>query len=76
MMTPVDTAATARCQVHLETLGAIADQVGEFALAVARMANDPAMGVGEAPERLGRAGDRLGDVREMLRKVRRGVIEA
>ena len=76
MTTPIDTAAIARRQVHLETLGTIADQVGEFELAVARMANDPAMGVGEAPELLGRAGNRLGDVREMLRKVRRDVIEA
>ena len=50
---------------------------GEFELAVARMANDPAMDVGEAPELLRRrAGNRLGDVREMLRKVRRDVIEA
>ena len=40
------------------------------------MANDPAMDVGEAPELLDRAGNRLGDVREMLRKVRREVIEA
>ena len=40
------------------------------------MANDPAMDVGEAPELLGRAGNRLGDVCEMLRKVRRDVIEA
>ena len=74
--TPADTAATARRQVHLDTLGTIADQVGEFELAVARMANDPAMGVGEASELLGRAGNRLGDVREMLRKVWRDVIEA
>ena len=40
------------------------------------MANDPAMDFGEAPELLGRAGNRLGDVREMLRKVRCDVIEA
>ena len=53
MTTPADTAATARRQVHLETRGTIADQVGEFELAVARMANDPAMGVGEALELLG-----------------------
>ena len=39
------------------------------------MANDPAMGIGEASELLDRAGNRLGDVREMLRKVRREVIE-
>lgn len=71
MTTPADTAATARRQVHLETLGTIADRVGEFELAAARMANDPAMDVGEAPELLGRAGNQLGDVREMLRKVRR-----
>ena len=76
MTTPPDTASTARRQVHLETLGTIAEQVGEFELAVARIANDPAMDVGEAPELLGRAGNRLGDVREMLRKVRRDVIEA
>ena len=76
MTTPTDAAATARHQVHLETLGTIADQVGELALAVTRMANDPAMGVGEAPELLGRAGNRLGDVRGMLRKVRRDVIKA
>ena len=73
---PPDTASTARCRIHLETLGTIAEQVGEFELAVARMANDPAMDVGEAPELLGRAGNRLGDVREMLRKIRRDVIEA
>ena len=76
MATPTDTAATARRQIHLETLGTIADQVGEFELAVARMRNDPAMDVGEAPELLGRAGNRFGDVREMLREVRRDVIEA
>ena len=76
MTTPTDTAATARSQAHLETLATIADQIGEFELAVARMANDPAMDVGEAPELLRRAGNRLGDVREMLRKVRRDVIEA
>lgn len=58
------------------TLGTIAEQVGECELAVARMASDPAMDFGEAPELLGRAGSRLGDVREMLRKVRRDVIEA
>ena len=74
--TPADTAATVRRQVHLDTLGTIADQVGEFELAVAQMANDPAMGVVEAPELLGRSGNRLGDVRGMLRKVRRDVIEA
>ena len=68
MTTPPDTASTARRQIHLETLGTIAEQVGEFELAVARMANDPAMDIGEAPELLGRTGNRLGDVREMLRK--------
>ena len=31
------------------------------------MANDPAMDIGLAPELLGQAGNRLGDVREMLR---------
>ena len=71
-----DTASTARRQIKLGTLGTIAEQVGEFELAVARMANDPAMDFGEAPELLGRAGNRLGDVREMLRKVRRDVTEA
>ena len=76
MTTPPDTASTAGRQVHLETLGTIAEQVGEFEFAVARIANDPAMDVGEALELLGRAGNRLGDVREMLRKVRRDVIEA
>ena len=40
------------------------------------MANDSAMYVADAPELLGRAGNRLGDVREMLRKARRNVIEA
>ena len=39
------------------------------------MANDPAMVIAEAPELLGRAGNRLGDVREMLHKARRDVIE-
>ena len=33
-------------QAHLETLETITEQVGEFALAIARMANDPAMDVG------------------------------
>ena len=56
MTTPTDTASTARRQVHLETLETIAEQVGEFELAIARMATDPAMDVGEAPELLGRAG--------------------
>jgi hypothetical protein len=42
MTTPADTAATARRQVHLKTLGTIADQVGEFELAVAPKA-DPTM---------------------------------
>lgn len=76
MTTSTDTASTARRQVHLETLGTIAKQVGEFELAVARMANDPAMDIDEAPGLLGRGGDRLGNVREMLRKFRRDVIEA
>ena len=76
MTTSADTAATVRRQVHLETLGAIADQVGEFELAVARLANDPAMGVGEAPALIDRAGNRLGDVCGMLRRVRRDVIKA
>ena len=40
------------------------------------MANDPAMDIDEVPELLGRAGNRLGDVRELLRKARRDVIEA
>ena len=40
------------------------------------MTNGPAMDFGEAPELLDRAGNRLADVREMLRKVRRDVIEA
>ena len=53
----------------------VADQVGEFELAVARMANDPAMDIADAPELLGRAGCRLGDVRKMLRKARRDLIE-
>ena len=40
------------------------------------MANDPAMDVGQAPaELLGRAGNRLGDVREILRKARRAIIK-
>ena len=62
MTTPTDTASTARRQVHLETLETIAEQVGEFELAITRMANDPAMDVDQAPELLGRAGNRLGDV--------------
>ena len=55
MTTPTDTASTARRQVDLETLGTVAEQVGEFELAIARMANDPAMDVGQAPELLGKA---------------------
>ena len=39
------------------------------------MANDPAMDITDAPELLGRAGCRLGDVSEMLRKARRDLIE-
>ena len=76
MATPTDTASTTRRQIHLETLDTIVEQVGEFELAVARMTNGPAMDFGEAPELLDRAGNRLADVREMLRKVRRDVIEA
>ena len=64
-----------RRQTHLEKLETIADQVGRFELTVARMANDPAMDVGQAPEFLGRARNRLGDVNEMLRRARRDVIE-
>ena len=60
----------------LETLAAIAEQVGEFEFAVVRMVNAPATDAGEAPELLGRIGDRLGAVREKLRKVWRDVIEA
>ena len=75
MTTPTDTASTARRQVDLDTLGTVAEQVGEFELAIARMANDPAMDVGQAPELLGRAGNRLADVREIPRKARRDVIE-
>ena len=71
-----DSASTARCHIHLETLAAIAEQVGEFEFAVVRMVNAPATDAGEAPELLGRIGDRLGVVREKLRKVRRDVIEA
>ena len=37
-------------------LGTIADQVDEFELAIAGMANDPAMDVAGAPELLGRDG--------------------
>ena len=75
MTTPTDNPA-ARHQAHLETLENIADQVGAFELAVARMANDPAMDVAQTPELLGRAGNRLGDMREMLHKARRDVIDA
>ena len=67
MTTPTDTASTARRQVDL---GTVAEQVGEFKLAIGRMASDPAMDVGQAPELLCRAANRLTDVREMLRKVR------
>ena len=56
------------CQAILETLSTIADQVGEFELAIAPIAKDPAMDVGKVPER-------LGDVRELLRKGRLDVIE-
>ena len=73
-LTPTDTPA-ARREAYLETLDSVADQVGEFELMVARMANDPAMDIADAPELLGRAGNHLGDVREMLRKARRDVIE-
>ena len=76
MTTPTDTASIARRQVHLETLETIAELVGEFVLAIVRMANDPAMDVGQAPELLGRSGNRLGEVRERLRKARRDAIEA
>ena len=76
MTTPTDTASTARRQADLETLGTVAEQVGEFELTIAGMANDPAMDVGQALELLGQAGYRLADVREMLRKARRDVIEA
>ena len=65
MTTPTDT-AIARRQAHLETLDTIANQVGELELTVARMTNDPAMDIADAPGLLGRAGNRLGDVREML----------
>ena len=75
MTTPTDTASTAQRQVHLKTLKTMAERVGEFELAIARMANDPAMDIAGAPELLGRAGCRLGDVSEMLRKARRDVIE-
>ena len=54
------TTPAARRQAHLETLDTIANQVDEFELAIAGMANDPAMDVGGAPELLGRAGNRLG----------------
>ena len=55
MTTPTDTASTAGRQVDLETLGTVAEQVGEFEIAIARMANDLAMDVGQAPELLGKA---------------------
>ena len=35
MTTPTDTTSTARRQVHLDTLETIAEQVGEFELAIA-----------------------------------------
>ena len=47
----------------------------KFELAIARMANDPAMDVADAPELLGRAGNRLCDVRERLRKAQRDIID-
>ena len=50
--------------------------MGAFEIAIARIANDPVMDVGQAPELLGRAGNRLGDMREMLHKAQRAVIEA
>jgi len=56
--TPNHTASTARRQIHPETLGIIAEQVGESELADARMVNDCTMGAGERPELLGRAGNR------------------
>ena len=73
--TPFRSHARSRRQAYLETLDTIANQVGELELTVARMANDPAMDIADAPELLGRAGNRLSDVREMLRKARRDVIE-
>ena len=47
MTTPTDTASTAQRQVHLETLKTMAERVGEFELAIARMATDPAMDGGQ-----------------------------
>ena len=41
MTTPTDTASTAQRQVHLKTLKTMAERVGEFGLAIARMANTP-----------------------------------
>ena len=67
MTTPTDTASAAQRQAHLERLETVAEQIGEFELA---------MDIGNAPQLLGRAGNRLGDVREMLRKARRDIIEA
>ena len=49
----VHEAQSRRRQADLETLVTIDDQVGKFELAIARMANDPAMDVAEAPELLG-----------------------
>ena len=60
----------------MSTASACIQQVGEFELAIARMAYDPAMDVGQALERLDRAGNRLGDVREILRRTRGDAIEA
>ena len=39
----------AQREAYLETLDSVADQVGEFELTVARMANDPAMDIADAP---------------------------
>ena len=58
------TAPAARRQAYLETLDTIANQIGKFEHAVARMASDPAMDVAGAPELLGRAECRLGDAIE------------
>ena len=49
--TPTDT-PTAKRQAYLETLETIANQVDELELTIARMANDPAMDIADAPELL------------------------
>ena len=70
------TDAATRRRFHLDSLEDIVTRVGAFEITVARLANDPAMDVGQVPQMLVRARNQLGEVRETLRNTQCEVVNA